>query len=214
MDVYSQMCDNMLSIAAERENSASKTDILLQAKRLAASELQLSFLSKYIDRPVIFDSENGFKKQTKSDASFLLYNNARITQLLCSFKRQKEKYGNLLPLESVDFSHLQEPEEWQIVFHFLLPYAELMKSLANLKELTSKESLNMLNKSLGDMCGLVLHMSGVYSKYYRRVRVLREGIRDPVMIQTLNARVYLVLAIKTIYEHAFSILNIRALNVM
>ena len=214
MDVYSKMCDNMLSIATERENNASKTDILLLAKLLAASELQLSFLSKYIDRPVVLHSENGFKKITKSDASFMLYNNARITQLLYSFKRQNEKYGDLLSLESVDFSHLQEPEEWQIVFHFLLPYAELMKSLANLKELTSKESLNKLNKSLGDICGLVLHMSSVYSKYYRRVRVLREGIRDPAMIQTLNARVYLVLAIKTIYEHAFSILDIRAPNVM
>ena len=215
-DLYSLMCESMLSIANERETGDSEYKILQRTKIVASSEMQFFLLSKYIDRPVILPNfENGSDKTSlPSDASFILYNYARITQLLCSFKRQNDKYGDLVLLENVDFSHLREQEEWEIVFNLLLPYQELMTSFSNIQQFTCKNSKGKINKSLGQICGLLKNLSNVYSKYYRRVRVLREGPQGPTVIQTLNARIYLLLAIKIVYEHAFNILGIRPVDIM
>ena len=47
----------------------------------------------------------------------ILYNYARISQLLESFDGQSEKYGNIMPINQVDFSFLKEPEEWDILLN-------------------------------------------------------------------------------------------------
>ena len=215
MDFYGLMCDKMLSIASERETGDAKSKILIRSKIIASFELQFLLLSKYIDRPVVLPPlHNAHKESMSSHASFILYNYARINQLLCTFKRQQGVYGDLFVLENVDFCNLREPEEWDIVFNCVLPYQELMNSISKIRQFETKESKETLYKSLGHVCGLLLNLSNKYSRYYRRVRVLRVGTQVPEVIQTLNARLYLLLAIKAIYEHAFIILGIDTVDSM
>jgi len=214
-DLYALICDKMLSIARERNTKVSEYDLFRQTKTVASSEMQILLLSKNIDRPVTLPNfeNNSDAASVPSDASFMLYNYARINQLLYSFQCQKEKYGNILPLEEVDFAYLREPEEWDIVFNTILSYQELMTSISTM-QFDDVISYEKINKCLSQICGLLTKLTNAYSKYYRRVRVLREGPQSTSVIQTLNVRLYLLLTIKTVYDHAFNILIIHPIDQM
>jgi hypothetical protein len=212
IDLYFLMCNKMLEIASERESKGSQHDLLKRTKMIASSEMQMLLLSKNIDRPVNLPNlESG--SNTPSDASFILYNYARITQLVYSFKCQKQKYGEILPLKNVEFSYLREPEEWNIVFDVILPYQELITEISKIK-FTEKQCSTNINKYLARLCALLTKLSNTYSKYYRRVRVLREGPQGHSVIQTLNARLYLILVIKNVFDHGLGILGVHPVDYM
>lgn len=214
-DLYDLIFDKMASIARERDAKCSEYELLWQTKIVASSEIQVLLLSKNIDRAVTLPN---LEKQSDaasmpSDASFMLYNYARIVQLLKAFSCRKEKYGDILPIDEVEFTYLLEQEEWNIVFNALIPYQELIREISSLQFESAKSQEN-INKCLSQICLLLIKLSNVYSKYYRRVRVLREGPQSDSVIQVLNARLYLLMAIKTVYDHAFYILDIHPINAM
>ena len=130
-----------------------------------------------------------------------------------SFTCQKQKYGDILPLEKVEFSYLREPEEWNIIFDVILPYRELITDISKIK-FTEKHCCTHINKYLAQLCALLSKLSNTYSKYYRRVRLLREGPQGYSVIQTLNARLYLILAIKNVFDHGLGILGIQPVDYM
>ena len=55
-------------------------------------------------------------------------------------------------------------------------------------------------------------LSNIYSKYYRRVKVLKEGLQGTSADQTLSAKLYFIRAIKLVYDHAFYVLGIVDYN--
>ena len=212
IDLYELMCNKMLEIASERGTKGSQDELLKRTKMVASSEIQMLLLSKNIDRPVMLPNLES-ASDTPSDASFILYNYARINQLVYSFKCQKQKYGEMLPLENVEFSYLREPEEWNIVFNVIVPYRQLITEISKIK-FTEKQCSTKINKYLAQLCALLTKLANTYSKYYRRVRVLREGPQGHSVIQTLNARLYLMLVIKNVFDHGLGILGIHPVDYM
>ena len=215
MDVYNVLYSKILSIAQERDALGSQSDLKKRAKLAAASELQFLLLSKNLNRPLTLpNSENDMNAgSTSSDSCFILYNFARINQLLYSYKCQRDKYGDMLPISEVDFSHLREQEEWDIVFNCLIHYQDLITGVSKL-ELCDSLCFEQLNKILGKICLLLTKLSNMYSKYYRRVKILKHGPQVQSTKQTLNARLYLLLAIQSVYAHSFNIIDIQGMDYM
>ena len=211
-EVYTVICDKMKAIANERDSRGSNYDIRKQSQIIAAAELQMLLLSRNIDRQIVLQNIED-EGELATEASFILYNYARINQLVQSFEAQKEKYGNLLSIEDTEFSHLTEPEEWDIIINVIIPYIDMITTLRDI-QINETSFLETLNRCLTHLCAHISKLSNIYSKYYRRVKVLKEGIHGTSAIQTLNARMYFIYTIKIVYEHAFEILGIKPVKYM
>ena len=187
-------------------------DLRKQTQLIASAEIQMILFSRNMDRSILIKNYENDDNSAKEGA-FILYNYARINQLLESFEAQCSKYGNILPIEEIDFSYLKEPEEWEIIFNCIIPYLDTIATICdiNFNEINSKETLN---RCLSLICAHVSKLSNIYSKYYRRVKVLKEGLQGPSADQTLSAKLHLIRVIKLIYDHAFYILGIEPVKYM
>ena len=141
-------------------------------------------------------------------ASFVLYNNARIIQIFNAFHNSCQiKPSEQLPdVASVDFDLLAEDEEWELLFNSVLPYLDFVQSVRN--EPTSA-ALSNVNK----ICTVMIGLANCFSKYYRRVRILKND-PQPQTLRVMHARLYLILVLRIVNQHAFDILGIRALKQM
>ena len=195
-EIYGQMYDALASVVDERGTSEGD-ERKKQIHVATCAELQFQCLFKNIRQPITLVVSD------KSDASFVLYNNARIVQVFRAFK---QNYDLDLPdINDIDFSALVESEEWDLVFHSVLPYVDF---LAGFNEEITAAKLQSLNK----MCFLLIGLANCFSKYYRRVRILRDP--QPQLLNVMYARLYLILTLRIVNEHAFDILGIRALKQM
>ena len=133
--------------------------------------------------------------------------------MLQSFEAQNEKYGNILPIKEIDFSHLREPEEWEIVINVIVPYLDTIATLCDI-QISDGSFADTLNKCLSHLCAHLSRLANIYSKYYRRVKVLKDGVQGVSAVQTLNARLYFIYTIKIVYDHAFKVLGIEPVKYM
>jgi len=195
--VYSDFYRALSSVAEERDDKLCDRKIHLAT----SAEIQFQLLAKQLKVPVTLDPSK------RLDASFVLYNNARIVQIFRAFRQNYPPEVQHLPdVDEVDFTSLVEDEEWDLVFHFVLPYADYIESFAD-RQVTA-DKLQNVNK----ICSLLLGSANCFSKYYRRVRILRDP--QPHLLTVMYARLYLILALRIVNEHAFDILGIRALKQM
>jgi len=210
--IYKSMCNKMLAIANERDCKGSMQDVRMQTKMIASAELQIMFFARNMDRSI---NINNFEDDgnVAKEGTFILYNYARMNQLLESFEVQRKNYGNMMAIEEVDFSFLKEPEEWDIIVNGVIPYIETIATISDIKfnEIDSNETLN---RCLHRICTHVSKLSNIYSKYYRRVKVLKEGLQGTSADQTLSAKLYFIRAIKLVYDHAFYVLGIVPVKYM
>lgn len=181
-------------------------------ERTACAEIQFQLLSGNISQPVIVSSE-----LNNSDACFVLYNYARINLILETYRKvinhtltiqpsffflnfDSLRQGNRYPPipEDVDFSLLDEPEEKAIFFDYILQYPSMLKSVVE----ESCHGNIRLHKIVYFLTGL----SKIYSRYYNRVRVLRDPIDH--LLPTIFARIGLLNVVKILMDHAFSLLDL------
>jgi len=206
------LCNKMLAIANERDCKGSMQDVRMQTKMIASAELQIMLFARNMDRSI---NINNFEHDgyVAKEGTFILYNYARMNQLLESFEVQRKNYGNMMAIEEVDFSFLKEPEEWDIIVNGVIPYIETIATISDIKfnEIDSNETLN---RCLHRICAHVSKLSNIYSKYYRRVKVLKEGLQGTSADQTLSAKLYFIRAIKLVYDHAFYVLGIVPVKYM
>lgn len=198
-DIYQAFYSNLLGVAKER----SEGDVMTQnVHQTAAAEIQFQLHAKNLRMPAALDPE-------KCDqASFVLYNNARIIQIFNAFHNSCQiKPSEQLPdVASVDFDLLAEDEEWELLFNSVLPYLDFVQSVRN--EPTSA-ALSNVNK----ICAVMIGLANCFSKYYRRVRILKND-PQPQTLRVMHARLYLILVLRIVNQHAFDILGIRALKQM
>merc|ERR1712243_4060 len=92
---------------------------------LENASIQFNFLWCNISNPVkiILDS------LSNSNASFVLYNSARIKKLLHTFDEYVTKgdYPPLPTADSISVDVLTELGEWELLFNFLIPYNDIIE---------------------------------------------------------------------------------------
>lgn len=110
------------------------------------------------------------RETTSKGAPFALYNISRLSAIKKKYFLRVEEgtYPKLLPPEEVDFSVLKESEEWTMLFDYLLEYPSLVNKTA--------EDILKGMPSIHKLCSFLLHLSSLFSIYYRRVRILLVNI--------------------------------------
>lgn len=139
-------------------------------------------------------------------ASFILYNSARLETLLRTFEQKVSDgtYDKLPPLKDVDLSLLSNEEEWELIYGYVFGFPNLInRCIENID--SGSCSIHCLIKYLD---GLV----SIFSVYYRRVRILTETRAH--LMPHVYARIYLLKAVRVIFNMALELLDIEPVEFM
>lgn len=179
----------------ERRDDAESEEITrTRLECLVFASIQFSFLETSISNPVKMQTYN-------HNSSFVLYNLARMQQLLSTFEAMVSKniFPSLPTTENTNFSLLKEPEEWEIVFNFVLTYSQIVE------ECVQSFALHKLVIFLNSF-------ACIFSKYYNRVKILKDPL--PHLVPNVHAKIHFVQILRDIVIHALDILNIKYVSKM
>jgi hypothetical protein len=140
------------------------------------------------------------------DGSFVLYNYARLANLLNNFDKAC-KLGTYPPLPDIsfiDFSLLSDEEEWHILFHYVLQYPPMVADVSS--SICDSETVRIETK-LKKICQFLTQMSHSVSSYYSRVKILMAP--EAHLVPLIHARLMLVKAVKQTMYNALQLLAIE-----
>ena len=182
--------ENIEALDEERRDDSEPVEET--ERRLAAlveANIQFSFLATNISQPVKL-------QLTNPSSSFVLYNLARMKQMVRSFHQlvTSGRYPPLPPAQHIDFSLLVEPEEWELMFTFLLSYQDVVFECS--------ESL-----SVHKLVTFLYSLATTFSRYYNRVKILKDPL--PHLVPAVHARVFFVKEISSVVINALDLLNIN-----
>jgi len=106
--------------------------------------------------------------------------------------------------EEIDFSLLREPEEWDIFFNFVLPFADVVRSTVD----EDTKSHFRTHK----ICQSAAAMANAFSRYYNRVRILREPLAH--LLPTTFARLAFLKCVRATFQQMFALLGIDPITKM
>eukprot|EP00090_Calanus_glacialis_P024834 TRINITY_DN38551_c0_g1_i1.p1 TRINITY_DN38551_c0_g1~~TRINITY_DN38551_c0_g1_i1.p1 ORF type:complete len:386 (-),score=87.96 TRINITY_DN38551_c0_g1_i1:24-1181(-) len=178
----------------DEERCDENEDIKDKEKRLATlttAIIQFSFLGSNISNPVKIMTSN-------QNSNFVLYNSARIKKLLSTFDQhvKNKDYPPLPSSDQIGFGSLTEIEEWELLFNFLLPYCDILEECA--RTLSFHKLVNFL-----------LSLATTYSRYYNRVKTLKDPL--PHLVPIVHARVFLIKEVNNVFDDGLRILNLKPL---
>ena len=164
---------------------------------LVNASTQFNFLWSNISNPVKINMDS----PSNPNASFVLYNSARIKKLLLKFEEYviKGDYPPLPTAENISVDVLTDLGEWELLFNFLIPYHDLID------ECVSTLRIHKLVQFL-------VSMACAYSRYYNKVKLLKEPL--PHLVPVLHARIWLIKEVHKVFDEALNILNIKSLDNM
>jgi len=175
----------------ENEDTASRSRRL---SKLTFASIQFSFLSSNISNPTKIMKSN-------PNSNFVLYNSARIKRLLTTFNQSVEMgtYPSLPLVDSLDFGNLNEVEEWELLFNFILPFPDVLLECSRLL-------------SFHKLVNFLVNMASVYSRYYNRIKTLKDPL--PHLVPVIHARIYFLKEVNKVFDKSLMILNIDSLGSM
>lgn len=141
---------------------------------------------------------HALKLTTNQKHSFILYNSARLENLLNTFNdKVRENYYPELSSE-INLNLLTEKSEWELLKHLLILPDIIEKSLS---EMTNGQiALHAVYKYL-------VAFVNTFSAYYSRKKILIEN--RPHLIATIHAKIYLLKAIQRALNLVLEIFDIE-----
>jgi len=188
--------ENVGRLDEERRDENEAVEMTLERlERLSRAFLNFAFLSSSISNPVKIDMQS-------QQSHFVMYNKARLTRLLATFDDQvKRGVYPAVPtdLEQIDFSRLIEPEEWELVWGHLVWVEEVINHCFKVL-------------SMHKLVHLLYSMATTYSRYYNRVKMLKDPL--PSLVPTIHARVVLTRQINAAFARLLKIFGCKPLDTM
>ena len=178
-----------------REEDEDETVMEDRLRVLTEASIRFSLLGTDIIKPVKMHTNN-------QSASFVLYNLARMKQLVRTFEAgvlRGDYPGLPSNVNDINLELLSEPEEWELMFNFVLLYPDVLRECA--------QSL-----SLHKLVSLLCNFASIFSRYFSRVKVLKDPL--PHLIQGVHVKVFLVKHLITITIKLLKILNIDYVSKM
>jgi arginyl-tRNA synthetase len=133
--------------------------------------------------------------------SFILYNSARLENLLASF--HEKNYPLLPPLEDVNLDLLTQEGEWELLKYMLTLPDVLDKSIGDIKR--GQIAIHTLYKYLS---GFVTS----FSNYYSKKKILVENRSH--LIPVIHAKIHFLLAIQKCLNLVLDIFDIEPVSFM
>ncbi|XP_029173357.1 DALR anticodon-binding domain-containing protein 3 [Nylanderia fulva] len=139
-------------------------------------------------------------------ASFVLYNTARIATIIKKYNERVScgYYPSLPNIKNVDFSQLNEEDEWELVYNFIFGYPQMINDC-----LKCETNFSVYPQVL---CLFLSRLCQKFSIYYRRIRILMEG--GDHLISKMFARLYMLHALQVVLENILNILGITPVSRM
>ena len=130
---------------------------------------------------------------------FLLYNYARIAQILNKFQHLTATgvYGHLPEVKNTDFNLLELPTEWSLLVKYVLIFPDF------LREHSAAPQLN----SISSICRFLISLSQDFSSYYSKTKILLQSAAH--LYPRVYARVHLVASLRRVMDICFRILEIK-----
>ncbi|XP_044258548.1 DALR anticodon-binding domain-containing protein 3 isoform X2 [Tribolium madens] len=173
-------------------------------EKLGKSSVVIEMLQNRLHKAIKITLNN--LQATNKGPSFIFYNCARLSSLLKQFDERvaNKLYPELPLLEKIDFSLLNQPEEWEIVYVYILQFPTVVIStVCDIKS----SSINLHNLII-----FLSNLSSIFSVYYRRVKILINAKEH--LLPTLFARIYLLKAVQQVFHTALKLLNIEPVKEM
>ena len=129
---------------------------------------------------------------------FVLYNYARITQILNKFQQltSSGEYDILPHLSETDLNLLQLPTEWSILVRYIISFPDLLNDSSDIIQ----------HKSISKICQFLISLSQDFSNYYSKIKILQSGTH---LQPKLFARIHFISSLKRVMEICFLIFDIK-----
>lgn len=159
-----QMAQHKCDIAPQ--NAAT---IAALSRQLAAAAVTVDLLEVKHSSPVQLAVQQHSGGASRG-AAFILYNSARIEQLLRTYadRLATGEYEAAPATADVDWSVLREPDEWQLMFGYVMEWPDVVRRALGTVE------LGQVAPHL--VCTFLSGLARCFSVYYRRVRILDVSI--------------------------------------
>ena len=195
LDFYKQKLSESF---ASRDVKYKNKDAVVDA--MVPSVLKLDFLSISISSSV----KKYFDSGSCTSANFVMYNYCRLSNLLKIYSDKVENgfYPSLPNLEDVDFSLLQEKSELLLI-NQIWKFGDIKHSMSDFSLKSFKPHLAII---------YIQQLCSIFSKFYNRFHVL--GANYKHLLPLMQARIYLLKAIKCVLEIVFSFFKIVPLEYM
>ncbi|XP_030762211.1 DALR anticodon-binding domain-containing protein 3 [Sitophilus oryzae] len=205
-DLFKRRAIDMEMVARHRYRVSANynSDVVKYFYKLGVSSVTVELLSNKPHKPIKVSLK--CLSDVNKGPSFIFYNCARLAVLLKEFDKNVEKgiYPKLPEIEDVDFSLLNQPEEWELFYGYILQFPNVVKNCIRDIE---KEFLNVQN-----LITYLCNMCSVYSVYYRRIRILTNPREH--LFSVLHSRIYLLKSLQYVFHKALEILNIDPIEEM
>ncbi|XP_020289818.1 DALR anticodon-binding domain-containing protein 3 isoform X2 [Pseudomyrmex gracilis] len=191
----------------ESERSDEQKNLFLHT--LASAIVIFELMAVKPSRAVVIGNNNNLtsdKNVTNTKgASFVLYNTARIAAIIAKYNERVscEDYPSLPNIQNVDFSQLNEEEEWELVYNFIFGYPQMIDACVK-----CEPNFHVQPQLL---CLFLLRLCQKFSVYYRKIKILMEGDH---LIPKMVARIYMLHALQVVFENALDILSIKPVSRM
>ncbi|KAJ5078040.1 arginine-tRNA ligase [Anaeramoeba ignava] len=187
-------------------NIKSGDEVEKVSHEVSAAAIRYALLSSSCRNVMKFDVHKVTNFEDAS-APFLLYNSTRIESIFRKFEEgvSEQKFQSLAPLDSTDYSKLDDDQEWNLLLTYVIPFASMIRQAAcpdippipKLPEFATHRVSEFLNFFVRN-----------FSSYYKRVKILRG---DPLC---LHPRLRLIQAFKQVFDNALQLLSIKPLERM
>ncbi|CAN0221014.1 unnamed protein product [Lampetra fluviatilis] len=153
-------------------------------------------------------AERASAARGRRSGTFVMYNAARLSTLFHNYRMAVKRgmYPTFPEVTSLDFSLLNEEEEWRLLYNYIVPFGELLSRSSHLEPargIHATAHTDVLYKFL-------VELSMDFSSYYNRVRVLSEPV--PHLSGIMFARLRLLERLQEVMHAAMAALGLPPLK--
>jgi len=116
----------------------------------------------------------------------------------------KNVYPPLPELDKINFTLLNQPEEWLLVYVYICQFPIVIRNCIKSFQDGIFNPQNLIT--------FLSNLSSDFSVYYRRVRILTEPREH--LLEKIYSRIYLLKALQYVFHNSLKILNIEPIQEM
>eukprot|EP01104_Vermistella_antarctica_P004100 TRINITY_DN14614_c0_g1_i1.p1 TRINITY_DN14614_c0_g1~~TRINITY_DN14614_c0_g1_i1.p1 ORF type:complete len:711 (+),score=253.56 TRINITY_DN14614_c0_g1_i1:127-2259(+) len=178
------------------------------ADEVSTAAMKYALLSVSCNSQIKFDFDRITNFQDAS-APFLLYNGTRFNSLRTNMFNPAVAAGKIAPLPPIEearFDLLVDDDEWKLVMDYILPFPGLVLHCACP---TIPDEPKLPQFSTSQITDFLVDLVRDFSKYYARVKIVRESEPD-----VTHARLYWASALQQVLNNGLRLLTITPVEKM
>ena len=199
MDARKTHIYQMLAGRCEEGASINHDEIAVKANELCELVTKFELLSHPSNQEVRLVVSN---KVGTDHSMFVLYNYARMTQIIKKFDNFAAigTYPPLPEVSKTDFTLLALDAEWHLIVNYVLKVPLMLSENFNYSPTLQPNCISCI-------CKFLISLSQDFSAYYSKSKILTQPVEH--FYPKMFARVHLLIALRTVMDKCFQVLDIK-----